>query len=319
MHVIGFHNPDEEYGAFSNWYPSKFVVDGICFTSMEQFMMYRKAVWFQDHEIAEQILATEDAARIKELGRMVAGYEDSIWSGIRQMVVYEGLIKKFSQNSELCEQLLNTGDAILAECAVKDRIWGIGLAMDDPKRLDPSMWRGQKSAWVRINDGAGSDQTSFRAVKDRKMGEKDGCLEQRKFGEVTTSYSGGTPTVGVKEYYDGQIPFIRSAEINSESTELFISERGLNGSSARLVSKGDILYALYGATSGEVGRARLEGAINQAILAIKPMDNYDVEYLSQWLRKSKRNIVETYLQGGQGNLSGAIVKELVVDFPSYNE
>ena len=93
----------------------------------------------------------------------------------------------------------------------------------------------------------------------------------------------------------------------------------MNGSSTRLVSKGDILYALYGATSGEVGRARLEGAINQAILAIKPMDNYDAEYLSQWLRKSKRNIVETYLQGGQGNLSGVIVKELVVDVPSYNE
>lgn len=143
--------------------------------------------------------------------------------------------------------------------------------------------------------------------------------EQRKLGGVTTSYSGGTPTVGVKEYYDGQIPFIRSAEINSESTELFISEKGLNVSSARLVSKGDILYALYGATSVEVGRARLEGAINQAILAIKPMDNYDAEYLSQWLRKSKQNIVETYLQGGQGNLSGAIVKELIVDFPSYNE
>ena len=143
--------------------------------------------------------------------------------------------------------------------------------------------------------------------------------ERRKLGGVTTSYSGGTPTVGVKEYYDGQIPFIRSAEINSESTELFISEKGLNVSSARLVSKGDILYALYGATSGEVGRARLEGAINQAILAIKPIDNYDAEYLSQWLRKSKQNIVETYLQGGQGNLSGAIVKELIVDFPSYNE
>lgn len=143
--------------------------------------------------------------------------------------------------------------------------------------------------------------------------------EQRKLGEVTTSYSGGTPTVGVKEYYDGQIPFIRSAEINSESTELFISEKGLNSSSARLVSRGDILYALYGATSGEVGRARLEGAINQAILAIKPMENYDAEYLSQWLRKSKQKIVETYLQGGQGNLSGAIVKELIVYFPSYDE
>ena len=143
--------------------------------------------------------------------------------------------------------------------------------------------------------------------------------EQRKVGEVSESYSGGTPSVGVKEYYGGQIPFIRSAEINSEITELFLTEEGLKNSSARLVAVGDILYALYGATSGEVGRARLKGAINQAILAIKPHTDYDSEYLAQWLRKSKHSIIETYLQGGQGNLSGTIVKELSVDFPSLKE
>lgn len=143
--------------------------------------------------------------------------------------------------------------------------------------------------------------------------------EQRKLGEISDSYSGGTPTVGVKEYYEGQIPFIRSAEINSEITELFLTEDGLKNSSARLVDLGDILYALYGATSGEVGRARIKGAINQAILAIKPHSGYDSEYLAQWLRKSKQSIIETYLQGGQGNLSGAIVKELLVDFPTFEE
>lgn len=136
---------------------------------------------------------------------------------------------------------------------------------------------------------------------------------------MSESYSGGTPSVGVKEYYGGQIPFIRSAEINSEITELFLTEEGLKNSSARLVAAGDILYALYGATSGEVGRARLKGAINQAILAIKPHTDYDSEYLAQWLRKSKHSIIETYLQGGQGNLSGTIVKELSVDFPSLKE
>ncbi len=146
-----------------------------------------------------------------------------------------------------------------------------------------------------------------------------GAWEQRKLGEVSDSYSGGTPTVGVKEYYGGQIPFIRSAEINSETTELSLTEDGLNNSSARLVDIGDILYALYGATSGEVGRARLKGAINQAVLAIKPHSGYDSEYLAQWLRKSKHSIIETYLQGGQGNLSGAIVKELLVDFPTLEE
>lgn len=143
--------------------------------------------------------------------------------------------------------------------------------------------------------------------------------EQRKLGDVSESYSGGTPSVGNKSYYGGPIPFIRSAEINSESTELFLTEEGLSNSSARMVSKGDILYALYGATSGEVGRSHINGAINQAILAILPHDGYDSEFLMQWLRRSKQSIIDVYLQGGQGNLSGAIVKALEVNFPSLAE
>ena len=162
-------------------------------------------------------------------------------------------------------------------------------------------------------------ETEMKRVPKLRFPEFTDDWEQRKLGEVIESYSGGTPSVGVKEYYGGQIPFIRSAEINSEITELFLTEEGLKNSSARLVDVGDILYALYGATSGEVGRARLKGAINQAILAIKPHADYDSEYLAQWLRKSKHSIIETYLQGGQGNLSGAIVKELSVDFPSLKE
>lgn len=86
-----------------------------------------------------------------------------------------------------------------------------------------------------------------------------------------------------------------------------------------MVKIGDILYALYGATSGEVSISKLDGAINQAILAIKPYPNYDSQFLMQWLRKSKETIIGTYLQGGQGNLSGNIVKDLLIDMPTYNE
>ena len=143
--------------------------------------------------------------------------------------------------------------------------------------------------------------------------------EQHKLGDIADSYSGGTPTVGIKEYYGGNIPFIRSADINNTHTELYITESGLKNSSAKLVSKGDILYALYGATSGEVGRAKLDGAINQAILVIKPHSNYDKEYITQWLQKNKQNIIDVYLQGGQGNLSGRIVNELILDFSSLQE
>ncbi len=143
--------------------------------------------------------------------------------------------------------------------------------------------------------------------------------EQRKLGKISDSYSGGTPTAGKKEYYDGNIPFIRSGEISSDKTELFITEEGLNSSSAKMVSEGDILYALYGATSGEVSISRLKGAINQAILAIQPHEGYDSQFIMQWLRKSKESIISTYLQGGQGNLSGNIVKELLIDLPTYDE
>ena len=62
---------------------------------------------------------------------------------IRQIVIYEGLIAKFSQNESLWDQLKDTGDAVLAECAVKDQIWGIGLSMTDESRFDRHKWRGQ--------------------------------------------------------------------------------------------------------------------------------------------------------------------------------
>lgn len=143
--------------------------------------------------------------------------------------------------------------------------------------------------------------------------------EQRKLGDISESYSGGTPTAGKKEYYDGDIPFIRSGEISGDKTELFITDEGLNNSSAKMVKIGDILYALYGATSGEVSISKLKGAINQAILAIHPHEDYDSQFLMQWLRKSKENIIGTYLQGGQGNLSGNIVKQLLIDVPTYEE
>lgn len=143
MAVICFHNPNEENGYLSNWYPSIFALNGITFSSIEQYMMYRKAVCFGDEKVAAQILATEDVAEIKALGRLVSGYDENLWNGVRQIVVYEGLLAKFSQNSDLREQLKDTGQAFLAECAVKDRIWGVGLSMHDPNRLDRAKWRGQ--------------------------------------------------------------------------------------------------------------------------------------------------------------------------------
>ena len=143
MEVFCFHSPNEENGYLSNWYLSPFTLDGVTFSSMEQYMMYCKAVCFCDDTIAALILATDDVAEIKALGRRVSGYDENHWNGVRQIIVYEGLLAKFTQNPELGEQLKGTGRAVLAECAVKDRIWGIGLSMQDPNRLERTKWRGE--------------------------------------------------------------------------------------------------------------------------------------------------------------------------------
>ena len=85
-------------------------------------MMYQKACRFHDEEIANDILHTDNVAEIKKLGRKVHGYDENVWNGIRHIIVYEGLKAKFSQNAELKRQLVDTGDAVLAECAVRDQI-----------------------------------------------------------------------------------------------------------------------------------------------------------------------------------------------------
>ena len=143
MQVICFHNPDEENGYLSTWYKSYFVIDGIRFSSVEQYMMYKKAVCFGDSETAKTIMQTENVAEIKALGREVKMYDENVWNGVRQIVVYEGLKAKFLQNEDLRKRLLGTGKAILAECAVNDTIWGTGLSMKDPLRQDTSKWRGK--------------------------------------------------------------------------------------------------------------------------------------------------------------------------------
>ena len=141
--IVCFHNPDEINGYLSNWYLSDFVVDGIQFTSMEQYMMYSKAVLFHDNEMASKIMSTTDVGKIKALGRMVKNYDESYWNGTRQIIVYNGLLEKFRQNKKLAEQLLSTDEDILAECAVQDKIWGIGLSMKSSDRFDVEKWRGK--------------------------------------------------------------------------------------------------------------------------------------------------------------------------------
>ncbi len=142
QNVIGFYDLENENDYLCNWYASPFELEGIRFCCMEQYMMYRKAVMFHDEEAMAAILASEDPEDIKHLGRTVRDFDSRMWDGRCQLVVFTGLMAKFTQNEELRKQLFSTGDAILAECSPRDRIWGIGISLTDERRLDPDLWRG---------------------------------------------------------------------------------------------------------------------------------------------------------------------------------
>ena len=135
---------------FSNWYPSIFTHNGIKFSRGEQYMMYRKAILFGDTNIAHAILLTGNPKEQKDLGRMVANYDDDTWAAQRVDIMVEGLYEKFNQNPKLREALLSTGDTILVEASPVDKIWGIGLAEDHPDATNPDKWRGQNLLGITL-------------------------------------------------------------------------------------------------------------------------------------------------------------------------
>ena len=147
--------------------------------------------------------------------------------------------------------------------------------------------------------------------------EFTGEWEKYKLSEMCLFFSGGTPSSFKKEYYDGNIPFIRSGELHDDQTELFITEDGLKNSAAKMVEVGDLLLALYGATSGDIAISKINGAINQAILCIRTEQSK--KFIESIWYKHAGKLLQTYLQGGQGNLSADIVKNISFYFATIEE
>ena len=147
--------------------------------------------------------------------------------------------------------------------------------------------------------------------------EFQGEWKKCKLSEICTFFSGGTPSSSNKDFYGGNIAFIRSGELHADSTELFITQAGFDSSSAKMVEVGDLLLAMYGATSGDIAVSKIKGAINQAILCIRTKQNKKfIE--SVWNKHVSKNL-RKYLQGGQGNLSADIVKGISFFFPTSKE
>ena len=113
------------------------------FANVEQYMMYCKAILFKDKEIAKRIMATNNPNEIRSLGRIVQNFNPKVWDKKCMDIVSHGCYLKFTQNKDLKEKLLETGDKMLVEASPYDRTWGIGLNKKDAKTVKKENWPGE--------------------------------------------------------------------------------------------------------------------------------------------------------------------------------
>ncbi|MFF7973527.1 NADAR domain-containing protein [Streptomyces sp. NPDC007905] len=145
LHFWG-HRPrtDGQVGAscLSQWWPAPFTVDGRRYATAEHWMMAGKARLFGDAEAERRVLEARSPALAKQAGRLVRGFDDSVWERERYAIVVAGSVHKFAAHPDLRDFLLATDKRVLVEASPVDRIWGIGLAADDERAADPQQWRG---------------------------------------------------------------------------------------------------------------------------------------------------------------------------------
>jgi len=123
-----------KYACMSNFYPCNFTDEnGLQFNCSEQYFMYQKCLMFDpdNSDLLTEILRSKSPTKIKQFGRQVNYYDDNVWAENRYKIMIQALLLKFSQNDDLCEILISTGNQMLYEAAKNDRIWGIGYYAND--------------------------------------------------------------------------------------------------------------------------------------------------------------------------------------------
>lgn len=156
----------------------------------------------------------------------------------------------------------------------------------------------------------------FQSKLNEVFLQKGDGWEEKPLEKVAKTASGGTPLKSHEEYYEnGNIPWLLSGEVNNRSiTECrkFITQKGLENSSARIFPKDSVLVAMYGATAGQVGILRFEAASNQAVCAIFPNENFIVDFLYYNFLFKKSELIGKAVGNAQPNISQIKIKETVV-------
>ena len=209
----------------SQWYDCSFEIDGILYSTAEQYMMSQKALLFNDNETNLKIMESKAPKKYKQLGRQVKNFSPKLWDEKKFDIVVKGNLAKFSQNENLKQFLLNTKDKILAEASPYDKIWGIGMAQDDKDIYNPDKWKGENllgKALMKVREIIKKEK--FPKVLIMMVSSFDGMKEAYCPGKVDLSKYNNNGIIIPKEdwispnklnYY--VFTFDRKGEINYEN------------------------------------------------------------------------------------------------------
>ena len=143
-----------------------------------------------------------------------------------------------------------------------------------------------------------------------------------KLGDIFEIGSGGTPSKAHPEYYGGNIPWVKTGDLKNEylyEAEDFITEEGLNNSSAKIYEENTVLIAMYGATIGATSILKMKACTNQACAAFRKNEQVIPEYLYYFLRSKKEKFAKDGVGGAQPNISAGYLKKIEMELPSLDE
>ena len=140
-----YYKPDGQNGFLGVGQVAEFEIDGLRFSSVLQYLLFKRCLICNDKRRAYRLLSTDNPDK-----QITMAYERNseylqyirAWEGIRQLSAYRAQLAKFTQNKLLHDMLLATENAIIVECSKSSRIWSCGFSLDDPSRLKMEQWLG---------------------------------------------------------------------------------------------------------------------------------------------------------------------------------
>ncbi|GIZ46861.1 hypothetical protein CKM354_000997000 [Cercospora kikuchii] len=176
---VFFWKPTQTHGYLGQWHMSSFTdpSNNQTFNCAEQYMMYHKAILFNDLDIALQIMQTNSPRQHKSLGAKVKNFNDKVWNKEKGNIVENGNWLKFTQSEQLKAWLLSTGESELIEASPFDRIWGIGFTAEDAVKVERSLWGENLLGKVltrvrnRLRAGAPDAEESTKGADENKSAE----------------------------------------------------------------------------------------------------------------------------------------------------